>query len=55
MPSITILGLIGNELINFINAYERQSLEAYIQMIPKESLINEFLKGNTIKIGFNVC
>ena len=43
MPSIMILGLIGNELISFINSYERQSFEAYIQMIPKESLINEIL------------
>ena len=34
MPSIAILGLIGNELISFINSYEKQSFEAYIQMIP---------------------
>ena len=51
MPSIAILGLIGNELISFINSYERQSFEAYIQMIPKESLINEILGS----LGLNVA
>ena len=50
MPSIAILGLIGNELISFINSYERQSFEAYIQMIPKESLINEIFGS----FGLNV-
>ena len=51
MPSIAILGLIGNELISFINSYEGQSFEAYIQMIPKESLINEILGS----LGLNVA
>ena len=51
MPSIAILGLIGNELISFMNSYERQSFEAYMQMIPKESLINEILGS----LGLNVA
>ena len=42
MPSIAILGLIGNELISFINSYEKQSFEAYIQMIPKNHLLMKY-------------
>ena len=51
MPSIAILGLIGNELINFINSYEKQSFEAYIEMIPEESLINEMLGSLGLSIS----
>jgi hypothetical protein len=64
MPSIALLGLIGNELINFINSYEKQSFGAYMQMIPEESLINEMLGSMGLNIAqitekldgfFNLC
>tara|TARA_B100001996_G_scaffold354577_1_gene316615 strand:+ start:874 stop:1890 length:1017 start_codon:yes stop_codon:yes gene_type:complete len=51
IPSIATLGLIGNELINFINSYEKQSFEAYMQMIPEESLISEMLGS----LGLNIA
>ena len=43
MPSIAILGLIGNELIIFINSSENYSFERYAEMIPDESIINELI------------
>tara|TARA_B100000482_G_scaffold86447_1_gene62037 strand:- start:233 stop:1249 length:1017 start_codon:yes stop_codon:yes gene_type:complete len=51
IPSIAMLGLIGNELISFINSYEKQSFEAYMQMIPEESLINKILGS----LGLNIA
>ena len=43
IPSIGIMGLIANELINFINSFDDYSLERYVEMIPNESLINDLL------------
>ena len=51
IPSIAMLGLIGNELISFINSYEKQSFEAYMKMIPEESLINKILGS----LGLNIA
>ena len=51
IPSIAMLGLIGNELISFINSYEKQSFEAYMKMIPEESLINKMLGS----LGLNIA
>ncbi len=51
IPSIAMLGLIGNELISFINSYEKQSFEAYMQMVPEESLINKILGS----LGLNIA
>ena len=51
MPSITILGLIGNELINFINSSENYSFEQYFKMIPSESIINQFIAWSGLNIN----
>ena len=51
MPSIAILGLIGNELINFINSSENYSFEQYFQMIPNESAINQLIAWSGLSIN----
>ena len=51
MPSIAILGLIGNELINFINSSENYSFEQYFQMIPDESIINQLIAWSGLSIN----
>ena len=51
MPSIAILGLIGNELINFINSSENYSFEQYFKMIPSESIINQFIAWSGLNIN----
>ena len=47
IPSITLLGMIGSELMNFItlvSSSEKYSLERFIQMMPDESYLNNLLK-----------
>ena len=51
MPSIAVLGLIGNELINFINSSENYSFEQYFQMIPNESAINQLIAWSGLSIN----
>ena len=51
MPSIAVLGLIGNELINFINSSENYSFEQYFQMIPNESAINQLIAWTGLSIN----
>ncbi|HJL80790.1 MAG TPA: AI-2E family transporter [Gammaproteobacteria bacterium] len=51
MPSIAILGLIGNELIIFINSSENYSFERYAEMIPDESIINELIGWSGLNIS----
>ena len=51
MPSIAVLGLIGNELINFINSSENYSFEQYFQMIPNESVINQLIAWSGLSIN----
>ena len=51
MPSIAVLGLIGNELINFINSSENYSFEQYFQMIPNESAINQLITWSGLSIN----
>ena len=51
MPSIAILGLIGNELINFINSSENYSFAQYFQMIPNESAINQLIAWSGLSIN----
>ena len=51
MPSIAVLGLIGNELINFINSSENYSFEQYFQMIPNESAINQLIAFSGLSIN----
>ena len=51
MPSIAVLGLIGNELINFINSSENYSFEQYFQMIPNESAINQLIAWSGMSIN----
>ena len=51
IPSIAILGLIGNELINFINSSENYSFEQYFKMIPSESIINQFIAWSGLNIN----
>ena len=51
MPSIAVLGLIGNELINFINSSENYSFEKYFQMIPNESAINQLIAWSGLSIN----
>ena len=50
MPAIAILGLIGNELINFINSSDNYSFEHYAEMIPNESIINQLLSWSGLNI-----
>ena len=50
MPAIAILGLIGNELINFINSSDNYSFEQYAEMIPNESIINQLLSWSGLNI-----
>ena len=51
IPSIGIMGLIANELINFINSFDDYSLERYVEMIPNESLINDLLAWTGLTIN----
>ena len=51
MPSIAVLGLIGNELINFINSSDNYSFEQYFQMIPNESAINQLIAWSGLSIN----
>ena len=51
MPSIAVLGLIGNELINFINSSENYSFAQYFQMIPNESAINQLIAWSGLSIN----
>ena len=51
MPTIAVLGLIGNELINFINSSENYSFEQYFQMIPNESAINQLIAWSGLSIN----
>jgi len=51
IPSIAILGLIGNELMNFINSSENYSFEQYFQMIPNESVINQLIAWSGLNIN----
>jgi len=51
MPAIAILGLIGNELINFINSSDNYSFEHYAEMIPNESIINQLLSWSGLNIN----
>ena len=51
MPSIAVLGLIGNELINFINSSENYSFEQYFQMIPNQSAINQLIAWSGLSIN----
>ena len=51
MPSIAVLGLIGNELINFINSSENYSFEQYFQMIQSESAINQLIAWSGLSIN----
>ena len=49
--SIGIMGLIANELINFINSFDDYSLERYVEMIPNESFINDLLAWTGLSIA----
>ena len=51
IPSIGIMGLIANELINFINSFDDYSLERYVEMIPNESFINDLLAWTGLSIA----
>ena len=45
------MGLIANELINFINSFDDYSLERYVEMIPNESFINDLLAWTGLSIA----
>jgi len=50
MPAIAILGLIGNELINFINSSDNYTFEHYAKLIPNESFINQLIGWSGLNI-----